>query len=92
LEDALAAVRDGHAETVSALRDRLADAEMARAALRERLAHAETERDEAQQRAVRAEDAARIAQDAADTLRLADEARKARDLWSRLRAAWRGVG
>jgi hypothetical protein len=58
--------------------------------LRDRLVGAQTELSLAQAAADRARVEAQAAQDAADTLRQADEARKARGRWARLRAAWRG--
>jgi hypothetical protein len=71
-------------------RDR-ADAERTQADALKGLLEA-TQQEIAQQRALtdQADDARQRAEDSAEALRQADEARKARGRWARLRAAWRG--
>jgi len=54
------------------------------------VADANARADRAEARADAAEQAARKAQEAADELLHAEEARKARGRWARLRSAWRG--
>jgi hypothetical protein len=55
-----------------------------------RLAEAETKVEKLQGRLQETENRARAAEQVADELRQAEEARKARGRWARLKAAWRG--
>jgi hypothetical protein len=76
LEDALAALREGHTREVTDLRERLAETT------------ARAEQAEARANQARAE--AEEALHGVERLRQAEEARKARGRLARLRAAWKG--